>query len=46
MLVLLVPAVLVTHHGVVLPEERYLEQKFGDRYRRYKTAVTRYGWPE
>jgi protein-S-isoprenylcysteine O-methyltransferase Ste14 len=46
MLVLLAPAVLVTHYGVVLPEERYLEQKFGDRYRRYKTAVTRYGWPE
>jgi protein-S-isoprenylcysteine O-methyltransferase Ste14 len=46
MLVLLVPAVLVTHYGVVLREERYLEQKFGERYRRYKTAVTRYGWPE
>src|SRR5262245_3143629 len=46
MLVLLVPAALVTHYGVVLREERYLEQKFGERYRRYKQAVTRYGWPQ
>ncbi|MDO8597648.1 MAG: isoprenylcysteine carboxylmethyltransferase family protein [Sulfuricaulis sp.] len=35
---------LVIHFGVVLREERYLEAKFGDAYRRYKTEVPRYGW--
>jgi protein-S-isoprenylcysteine O-methyltransferase Ste14 len=34
----------VLHFGVVLREERYLEQKFGDDYRRYKKSVPRYGW--
>jgi protein-S-isoprenylcysteine O-methyltransferase Ste14 len=42
---LLVPAALVMHFGVVLREERYLEAKFGDAYRRYKGRVPRYGWP-
>jgi hypothetical protein len=29
-------------------EERYLEQKFGDAYRRYRESVPRYGlpWPD
>jgi protein-S-isoprenylcysteine O-methyltransferase Ste14 len=35
---------LVIHFGVVLREERYLEAKFGDAYRRYKAEVPRYGW--
>jgi len=41
--VLLVPSLLVLHRGVVLREERYLERKFGDAYRRYKAEVARYG---
>ena len=44
-LVLLIPAALVMHYRVVLREERYLEEKFGDAYRRYKQIVPRYGWP-
>lgn len=33
---------LVMHHGVILREERYLEGRFGERYRRYRAAVRRY----
>jgi protein-S-isoprenylcysteine O-methyltransferase Ste14 len=44
MLILLVPALLVLHFGVVLREERYLGIKFGDAYRRYQHQVPRYGW--
>jgi protein-S-isoprenylcysteine O-methyltransferase Ste14 len=40
----LVVGALVMHFGVVLREERYLERKFGDDYRRYKQSVPRYGW--
>lgn len=41
----MVPWAVAMHVGVVLREERYLEQKFGDDYRRYKGRVPRYGWP-
>ena len=44
-LVLMIPAAIVLHRGVVLREERYLEAKFGDPYRQYMTRVPRYGWP-
>lgn len=42
--VLMVPALILLHYGVVLREERYLDRKFGDAYRHYKAAVPRYGW--
>jgi protein-S-isoprenylcysteine O-methyltransferase Ste14 len=45
MLVMTIVFVPVIHFGVVKREERYLEAKFGDTYRRYKESVPRYGWP-
>ena len=43
-LLLLVSSLPLLHYGIILPEERYLERKFGDEYRRYKTTVPRYWW--
>ena len=42
-LLLLVASLPLVHYGIILREERYLERKFGDEYRRYKTKVPRYG---
>lgn len=36
------PALLTVHFIAVLPEERYLSEKFGDSYRAYRTQVRRY----
>jgi protein-S-isoprenylcysteine O-methyltransferase Ste14 len=43
LLLLIVPSLLVLHFGVVKREEEYLERKFGDRYRIYRSNVARYG---
>ena len=42
MLILIVPACVLLHFAVVVREERYLEQKFGDAYRCYRERVPRY----
>ena len=41
-LLMVLPAVTVVHFGIIKREERYLEAKFGDEYREYKTTVRRW----
>lgn len=41
-LILALPLVITIHHGVVVPEEAYLERRFGDAYRDYKARVSRW----
>ena len=41
-LLLLIPLLIVMHYGVIVREERYLEAKFGDDYRRYRSTVRRW----
>lgn len=41
-IVVLIPLLIIMHRGVVLREERYLEQKFGETYRKYRSTVRRY----
>ena len=42
LLLLLFPMARLLHRGIVLPEERYLESKFGERYLVYRSAVRRW----
>lgn len=39
---LLVPALLLVRYGVIAREERYLERRFGDDYRRFRSRVRRW----
>ena len=41
-LLLEVPLLVVVQVGVMVPEERYLEQKFGGAYRCYRARVRRW----
>ena len=41
-LLLLPLVVIATHYGAVLPEERYLERKFGPSYQQYRRRVRRW----
>jgi protein-S-isoprenylcysteine O-methyltransferase Ste14 len=41
-LALCAPLAIVLKQGVIEPEENYLEQKFGERYLRYKANVRRW----
>ena len=41
-LILTLPLAITIRYGVVAREEAYLEQRFGDAYREYKTRVRRW----
>lgn len=41
-LLALVPLLLVMHYGVIKREECYLEAKFGEAYRQYRSRVRRW----
>jgi protein-S-isoprenylcysteine O-methyltransferase Ste14 len=41
-LIMFVPVLAFVHWGIVLREEPYLEARFGDAYRAYKTRVRRW----
>jgi len=41
-LIMLAPALVMIHAGIILPEERYLTGKFGEQYLQYKRQVRRW----
>jgi protein-S-isoprenylcysteine O-methyltransferase Ste14 len=44
MVILVIPALILLHFGVVVREEAYLGKKFDDAYRHYRSDVPRYWW--
>ena len=42
MMLLALAALAIVHFTAVLPEERYLQEQFGEPYSRYKSRVRRY----
>jgi protein-S-isoprenylcysteine O-methyltransferase Ste14 len=41
-LILLIPVIAIVGRFVIQPEERYLERRFGDAYREYRSRVRRW----
>jgi protein-S-isoprenylcysteine O-methyltransferase Ste14 len=41
-LILLVPSIAACHYMLILPEEKYLAEKFGEQYRAYTATVHRW----
>lgn len=41
-LIFTVPVLVIIHIVAVLPEEKYLEEKFGEAYAKYKSSVRRW----
>jgi protein-S-isoprenylcysteine O-methyltransferase Ste14 len=37
--IMVIPALILVWHGVIIPEERYLEQRFGKKYLQYKAST-------
>ena len=42
LLILLIPLVILSHYVLILPEEKYLNAKFGDEYKQYRKSVRRW----
>ena len=36
---LVIPTILIIWYGVIIPEEKYLEQRFGEKYQSYRDAT-------